>query len=236
MTVEILYPSLANLYGETMHARYLEKCLPDARFVYTEVNDVPAFAGENVDLICLGPMSENAQQLLAGRLAPYKDRIEELIRRGTVFLVTGNALELFGQYIENEDGSRIDCLGIFETWAKRQMMRRYNSLFLGSFGETRIVGFKAQFSHSWGAAEKEGLFRCVKGDGLCPGAEWEGLRRGNFFGTYLLGPLLILNPDFTKYLLSLLGAPADTLPFEKELYAAYEKRLAEFENPAVKLS
>ena len=43
-------------------------------------------------------------------LKPYKEKINELIEKGVVFLCTGNALEIFGKYIENEDGSKIDAL------------------------------------------------------------------------------------------------------------------------------
>lgn len=45
--------------------------------------------------------------------------------------------------------------------------------------------------------------------------------------TYLTGPLLVLNPPFTKQLLQDLGAE-DTLAFEEAAMEAYEARLAEF--------
>ena len=44
--------------------------------------------------------------------------------------------------------------------------------------------------------------------------------------TYLTGPLLVLNPPFTKQLLRELGAE-DTLAFEEAAMEAYEARLAE---------
>ncbi len=69
-----------------------------------------------------------------------------MIDGGTAFLITGNALEIFGNFIEKEDGTRIEGLGIFDLYAKRQMMKRYNALYLGRFGEMEIVGFKSQFS------------------------------------------------------------------------------------------
>ncbi len=45
--------------------------------------------------------------------------------------------------------------------------------------------------------------------------------------TYLTGPLLVLNPPFTKQLLQDLGAEG-TLAFEEAAMEAYEARLAEF--------
>lgn len=235
MRVEILYPSVANLYGEAEEVRYLQMCLPDAEFILTGVNDTPAFAVSKVDMIYMGPMSEKSQEKVIEKLTPYAEKLAELIENGTVFLVIGNALEIFGQYIENEDGTKVNCLGLFSTYARRRMMKRYNSLFLGSFGETKIVGFKAQFSHSYGDNENEYLFDCIKGSGINPDSKKEGLHRNNFLATYLLGPLLIMNPDFSKYLFSLLGRDSSPLPAENAIRLAYEKRLAEFENPEVKL-
>jgi hypothetical protein len=48
----------------------------------------------------------------------------------------------------------------------------------------------------------------------------------NFFGTYSLGPDLIMNPNFTKYLLRLMGLKDDIL-YEKEVQEAYQYRLEE---------
>lgn len=231
MTVEFLYPAVANLYGEAVEMRYIEKCLPSAEVIKTRINDEPYFVKNDVDLIYMGPMTEKSQEKVIEKLLPYKERIEQLINGNTVFLVIGNALEIFGESIRNEDGSEIKGLGIFNTYAERKMMNRYNSLYLGQFENMKIVGFKAQFSHSYNEDEKEGLFKNIRGDGLHPGSAFEGMRRNNFFATYLLGPLLILNPDFTKYILSLLGVGNEGLPYEKDIRLAYEKRLKEFENP-----
>jgi CobQ-like glutamine amidotransferase family enzyme len=232
MKIELLYPAIANLFGETIEMRYIEKCLPDAQVFKTEVNSTPEFVNSDVDMIYLGPMTERSQEIVIKKLTPFKDRIIELIDKGTVFLVIGNALEIFGEYIENEDGSKIEGLGIFGIHAKRDMLHRFNSLFLGELEDMKIVGFKAQFSQSYGG-ENEQLFRLVRGGGFNPDAKFEGIRRNNFFGTYLLGPLLILNPDFTKYLLSLLGVENAVIPCENDIRIAYEKRLKEFERPNI---
>ena len=67
-----------------------------------------------------------------------------------------------------------------------------------------------------------------KGVGLHKKYPFEGVRVQNFFGTYLLGPVLILNPDFAWAVLAAMGAPNTPLAFEKDVEAAYEKRLADF--------
>lgn len=234
MKIEILYPALASFYGEAVGLRYLKQCLPDAEWIETELFDTPAFTKEKVDLVYLGPMTENGQELVIRELRPYIREINDYIESGAVFIAVGNALEIFGKYIENEDGSRIDGLGLFDTCAKRKMMDRYNSLYLGRLGDRKIVGFKAQFTHTYPLSDVETLFENVRGPGLNPDHRGEGLRRKNFMGTYLLGPLFVTNPDFTKYVMELLGVEKPSLPFEKDVYAAYEKKLKEFEKPETK--
>lgn len=230
MQIEILYPSCANLYGEATAVRYLAQCLPDAQFVYTELTDTPFFAKEKVDMVYMGGMTEDQQELIIERLLPYKARIEELIEQNVVFLMVSNALEIFGQYIQKEDGSQIKALGLFQTYAKRNMAMRYNSLVLGQLEDFKLLGYKSQFSHSYGDNTKEYLFKVTRGAGINPESKLEGLRRHNFMATYLLGPLLILNPAFMKYLLRLLGSTALQLPYEDTMQEAFNRRLAEFED------
>ncbi|MEG2458034.1 MAG: hypothetical protein RSB41_04000 [Bacilli bacterium] len=230
MKIEILYSEIGNLYGDNGNIRYLEKCLKDEKFYYTSINDTPHFVKEKIDFIYMGPMSEENQEKTIIKLLPYKNRLKELINNNTIFLCTGNSWEIFGKDIRNEDGTIIECLDIFDTYAKRYMLDRYAGLVLGTFKDIKIVGFKNQFTHSYGNNTNNYFLEVIKGSGLNPSSSLEGIHYKNFFGTYLLGPILILNPDFTKYLLSLLGIKNITLPFEEEIYKTYNKRLEEFIN------
>ncbi len=231
MTIEILYPEAAYLFGDLMNIEYLHRCLPDAEVIRTPLKQTPAFVSGDVDLIYLCSMTEHAQQLVIDALRPYKDKIAELIDGGTVFLVTGNALEIFIRAIETEDGSTVEALGLFDLVAKRKMTTRYNALYLGKFGEIDIVGFKSQFTHAYGGDDIDGLFETVRGAGRSPGVTVEGIRKNNFMATYVLGPLLVLNPPFTQYILSLLGADDAALAYDEAIMASYDLRLREFKDP-----
>lgn len=227
MKIEILYPSIANLYGEITGIEYLKQCIPDAEFIYTELLDRPCFADEKVDMVYLGYMTEHGQKLAIDALMPYKDRIEELIQEDVVFLAVGNALGIFGQYIV-EDGNKTDCLGLFPVYTKRNQKKRYSHLFLGEYQGMKIVGFKAQFDQTYGDIGEEYLFDVIRGAGLNPDSKCEGLHRHNFMATYVVGPILVMNPLFTKYILTLLGVQEPKLAHEDVIMQAYEKRLAEF--------
>lgn len=236
LRVEVLYPEVCNLFGNTYNIKYLEQSVEDIEIINTSLNDEPTFVKEDIDLVYMAPMTEKTQELVIEKLKPYTETIKKQIQENKAFFMIGNALEVFGKYIENEDGSKIEGLGITELYAKRDMMNRYNSLFLGELEgkETiKIVGFMSQFAKSYGDNSKNYLFKALRGPGLNDESKFEGVRINNFMGTYVLGPILIFNPDFTKYLLRLLGVKEPKLAFEKEAVEAYNIRLKEFENPNI---
>ncbi len=228
MKIEILFPEFCNLFGDMSNMRYLKKCLPEAEFLETSFEEQPRFVTEDVSLVYLGPMTERIQEKVIGKFLPLRERIRALIDQGTVFLFTGNALEVLGTYIENEDGSRVEALGLLPLHAKRDMMHRHNSTFLGKFQGKEVMGFKSQFTLAYPEGELEGLFQVEKGVGLHKKCSFEGVRTHHFFGTYLLGPVLILNPEFTRYLLSCMGVESPAPAFAEEAQAAYEARLRDF--------
>lgn len=230
MKIEILYPSCANLYGEATAVEYMKQCMPQAELVYTELNDEPAFAAEKVNMVFMGGMTEDTQELVIDKLLPYKERIEELIEQDVIFLMVSNALEIFGKYIEKEDGTKIQALALFDTYAKRNMSVRYNKLVLGEMEGFKVIGYKSQFSHSYGDNTQEYLIKVARGAGMNPESMMEGLRRHNFMATYLLGPITIMNPAFMKYLMQLLGVADPKLAYEDTMYEAFNRRLAEFED------
>lgn len=228
LKIEILFPEFCNLYGDISNMKYLRKCLPNANFVETAFDEEPTFVKEKVNFIYLGPMTESMQEKVIIKLKPYKKRIEELIEENVVFLITGNAIEIFGKYIENEDGSKIEALDIFNTYAKRDMLHRHNSRFIGKWEDIEIVGFKSQFTFSYGDNTKNYFAEVEKGIGLNKETNLEGIQKNNFIATYLLGPILILNPLFTKKLIEKMGIESSNIAFEEDTSAAYKQRLEEF--------
>lgn len=227
MKVEILFPEFCNLYGDMYNMKYLKMCIPDAEFIETALDEVPRFVSEDVNLIYLGPMTENTQEKVIDRLKPYKERIEELIEKNVVFLFTGNSLEVLGKYIENEDGSRIEGVGIFDVYSKRDMMHRHNSFLVGKYEDIEIVGFKSQFTMMYGDNSNLYFIEVEKGIGLNKESKLEGIKKNNFIGTYLIGPILIQNPLFTKKILKEIGYKDIKLALEDDVMAAYEARLKE---------
>ena len=229
LKIEVLFPEFCNLYGDISNIKYLKKCLPNAKFYETAFDEELIFIKEKVNFIYLGPMTEKMQEKVINKLKPYKERIKELIDENVVFLVTGNAIEIFGKYIENEDGTKIDALDIFDIYAKRDMLHRHNSIFIGNWKDIKVVGFKSQFTFAYGNNENDYFAKVEKGIGLNKESKLEGIQKNNFIGTYLLGPILILNPMFTKKIIEKMGIEDVKLAFEEDTIAAYNQRLSEFE-------
>ena len=229
MKIEILYPEFCNLNGDMGNIKYLKKCLPEAELIETSINDKPKFIQQSdISLVYMGTLSERSQEIVITKLKPYTELIKQKIEQNQLFLFTGNSVEILGKYIENEDGSRIEALGIFDIFAKRNMMHRHNSFFLGKYKEIEILGFKSQFTMLYGNNEENYFIKTDMGIGINEQTKLEGIHQNNFFATYIIGPILVLNPYFTLELLKLMGVKKPKLAFENEVIEAYKIRLKKF--------
>ena len=230
MIIEVLFPELCCLYGDQANIKYLLQCIPDAEVHFTHNQSVPKFVTEPVDLIYLGSMTESKQEMALQRLIPYRDLLWDRIENGQFVLATGNSIELFGKHIE-DTGRIIPALDYFPVYAKRDLINRHNSMLIGRFEDMAIVGNKSQYSFSFGKCDHP-FIQVIGGFGMNPQDPTEGIHYKNFFGTYLLGPFLVLNPPFTKYLLRSLGCN-DVLAHEDEAMAAYNHRVDELSQDGV---
>lgn len=223
--IELLFPELCNIYGESYNVEYLKRSNPEEiEVIETNHKKQPAFVTEDVDMIYLGCTTEKKQEQIIEILRPFKVRIQELIDKGTIFLITGNAVEIFGNYIKDED-RKIEALGLFDFYAERYMKRdRHNSQYIGKYKDLSMLGHRSQFSFAYGDFDQY-FVEIEKGIGMNPETKREGIHVNNFYATYSLGPYLILNPHFAKELLGIMGVEPK-LCFENEIIEAYDYRLA----------
>lgn len=229
MIIEMLYPELSNLYGDSANIKYLQESHPETKIIETHLGDKPFFIDGKVDLVYRGTLTEHGQQLFIENAEPYVGGFKTAIEHGQHFLVTGNAVELFGNYIIDKSGEKIDCLEFFDFHVERDIVaKRFNSLYVGTYADLKVVGFKSQFSQGFYDSEIPALFDTTRGPGFNPDIKQEGIHYNNFMGTYLLGPLLILNPDFTKALAAELGIGGFTPAYYDIAREAYAFRLNQY--------
>lgn len=235
MTVEVLFPEVCGLFGDIQNSVFLEKALPGAQFIRTALVDEPYFVRHDPQMILIGAMTERTQRRVIEKLAPFKDRLSQLVDAGTPILATGNACDIFVNRISYvTEKIETDGLGFFDLTAKTDLFSRYNGAVLGECDGLEIVGFRSQFGFLHGDNSAFPFLTCIRGYGLNPKSRFEGMRRNNLICTQLIGPILPLNPLFCEYFAALAGAQAQ-VPFRQAAMAAYEQRLKEFRDPKVKL-
>lgn len=230
--IEYLFPEISGVFGDQYNMTYLQKCSSEIEIISTSRRSRPAFADVDVDMIYLDTSTERMQEIRLEALRPYVKRIRQLIDAGTIFLLTGNAVELIGTSIE--DGERtIPALGLWDfRTVRRTVLPRQGFQFAGCFDtesgeEITVLGQRSQYSAFNGDfARLDPWINVQVGAGMNSEARTDGIRKNHFFATDALGPLLVLNPQFCKYLFRLLGLN-DHLPFEQEALEAHECRKRE---------
>lgn len=233
--IEMLYPEIANLHGDTLNIDYLAQCRPDARVIRTSLTERPAFTQERVDLLYLGPLTEQGQLKVIERLRPYASALRDRVAGSAPSLFTHNAIETLGARISNEAmGYDVSGVGIFDFETTVHMTGRYNGKVMGTVAEVGnehpVIGYKSQFSMLHGGDELPGFLTASRGIGRNTNTSTEGVRVGNFIGTSLIGPLLTTNPYLTRALLSMIDPNTEPmLAHEEYATRAYELRLRRFQ-------
>lgn len=198
ITILYLYYDILNLYGESGNIKalkqYLEAIDVDVHIKFATLNDEINL--KNVDMIYLGMGSENNQLLALKHLKKYKKEIKEFILNNHFVLATGNSLELFGKAIDD-----VKALDIFPYTSKREVYRIVDeALVKTDLVSPYLLGFTNR--NSILLNNDKPLFEVIKGVGCNPNELVEGYHFNNFYGTYLIGPILVRNPHFLKYLVN----------------------------------
>ena len=234
MKIEVLFSEVCNLNGDFQNVEYLRQTLPEAEFVFTSLTDDLYLAENRPDMVYMGTMTEAIQRRVIDKLMPLKDRIEALIDDGVVFLMTGNACDVFCRSVDYvTEKIQKEGLGLFDLTVKCDHFNRYNGKFMGDVDGITVIGFRSQFSMMQGDNSYCFFGKNQRAMGMNPTTNLEGIRRKNFFGTNVQGPILPLNPLFCEYLIELAGGQAVAAHKEAAM-AAYTRRLNEFLDPSVK--
>lgn len=192
-----------NLYGEHGNILALKKHLEAHKIKVTVTNlsleDSIDF--KKYDLFYMGSGNNESFHLALKNLLNYQKEIKEAHEQNKFFIVTGNALNLFGTSYTSKDNLTLKTLGLFEYEAYEtdfrivgEQMYQFKKL------SQEIIGFQNRNSVLKLVKEPH-LFDVLEGTGYVPKSIVEGITKKHFYGTYLLGPLLIRNPHFNEYLM-----------------------------------
>lgn len=197
-----LYYDLMNLYGENGNVRYLKKKLEqqglNVEVQFLTIDDDIDFT--KYDFYYIGMGSDDNKLIVLEDILKYKKDIKDAVQNGKHFLVTGNAVELFGEGIINLGNEFIVTLETFKYQVKEEEFRIVGEQFYStSLVDEKVVGFQNRSSVMINVKEDK-LFDVIKGTGYKPDELIEGIYSNNFYGTYLLGPILVRNPFLTDYI------------------------------------
>ena len=186
ITIGHLYYDLMNLYGEIGNIKVLTYHLKNqgikVNIKNLSIDDNINF--DELDLIYIGSGTNNNQLLVLNDILKYKEDIHKYYNNNKFFLITGNAIELFGEKIIDIDNNIHEGLKLFDYYTKENKKRIVNEVYIPSlFTKDNILGFNNHF----GSIYKDN----IKLDN-------KFIFNNNFYGTYTLG-LLPRNPSFTKY-------------------------------------
>lgn len=209
MKIDILclYYDVMNLYGDTGNLKVITHHLDDLNIKYNidklTFDDDIDFS--KYDLILLGSGKENDRELVLKDLEKYKKEINNAIKNGTFFLVTGNSLGIFGKKLYKKK-----ALNIFDFEVCESTDRISQEVIIkNDFGKS-IYGFMNNSDIL--KNKKNYLF------------ENEGVHVNNFYGTYVLGPILARNPDFLKYFMKELILSKDKSYKMRQLDTSLEEK------------
>lgn len=224
LVIAYLYYDLLNLYGENGNIKILKKQLEElgitAKVKFLSIEDSLNF--DDYDLVYIGAGTENNQVLALKHLIKYKKDIKSNIEKGKIFIVTGNAIELFGKTIE--ESKKTKALNIFSYETKHEIFSMADeALFKDNRNGNLFIGFQNQI----GTIKNNTTpwFSVLKGIGSYPNSLEEGIQYKNFYGTYLIGPVLVRNPHFLEEII-------DRIVKNKNLDVKFSKKTIKLEKEA----
>lgn len=233
MKILHLYHDIMNLYGEYANVLAMQRILSNSGF---ECTIDRLSIGDNTDLsaydfIYVGSGTERNQRVVLKDIKKYADDLKKLIDGGRVILMTGNSFEMLGKTVTDAEQNSFNGLGIFEFTTTEQNKRRVtaDAVFSADFLDKPLVGFVNKCSEI--SDVENPLFEVKMGLGNKRGDKHEGVRKNNFFGTHLTGPVLIKNPYFLEYMAGLVAKDSKAINTENLSYerAGYEVTLSELE-------
>ena len=205
-----LYYDLLNLYGENGNIKALKKALEKNHDVYIHFLTIgDTLELDKYDFIYIGMGTEENMHIALKHLIKYKDELKKYIESNKIILATGNSFEMFGKFI-NYKGKHIKALNLFAYYSEDTDKRIIGEKkVICPFISKPIIGFENRGSVT------KGQLNFLE----------TGYNYKNFYGTYIIGPILVRNPELLKYFIYKLTKKHEKidLKLEEEAYIRKEE-------------
>lgn len=182
ITIGYLYHDLLNLYGDSGNIKtllyHLKEQDIETSIKYMSINDKKEL--DDVDILYIGSGTDENLLIALDDIKKDKDKLKKYIDDKKFILSTGNSVELFGNYIVS--GKKIESLGLFDYVSMHQERIVKDIKVKTNIINEDIIGFE---NHIGNILSNE--------DSI--------IKIDNFYGTYIIGPILVRNPKFCSYLI-----------------------------------
>lgn len=198
-----IYPRDMNIYGDWGNVLTITRRLALYGYepivhTYNQGDPWP----EHVDMILGGGGQDTGQKKIADDFFKRADTLRQLVQEDVPMLMICGMYQLFGEYFETIDGTRLDGIGVFGVYTEGRESRMIGNLVEHSeqFGD--VIGYE---NHSGQTFLREGVqpFGQVDREGWGNNGKdrTEGAIVHNVIGTYMHGPLLPKNPKVADFLI-----------------------------------
>ena len=194
-----MYHDLMDLYGDKGNIETL-RYRANKRGINVVVDTCTLQEKRNIedyDIFFLGGGADKEQTLIYKDLLARKESILKAKESGTAFLLICGGYQLFGQYYLDQDGQKIDGLGIYDyyTESSDRDHRCIGNIVVEANirdKEVTVVGFENHGGQTKAVSNPFG--KVLVGHGNTYKGEYEGYMDAQTIATYMHGPLLPKNP------------------------------------------
>ena len=194
-----MYHDLMDLYGDKGNIETL-RYRASKRGIHVIVDTCTLQEERNIedyDIFFLGGGADKEQTLIYKDLLARKESILKAKESGTAFLLICGGYQLFGQYYLDQDGQKIDGLGIYDyyTESSDRDHRCIGNIVVKTNiydKEVTVVGFENHGGQTKAVSNPFG--KVLVGHGNTYKGEYEGYMDAQTIATYMHGPLLPKNP------------------------------------------
>ena len=207
ISIAHLYPDLLNIYGDFGNVLTVKnRCIwRNIKVEFTQINIGDEINPENYDFYFIGGGQDKQQIDVSRELQLRRTALHDSMNMGAVFLGICGGYQLFGNYYQPNNGSRLLGIGLLDAYTVAGDKR-----FIGNVtAKTEftipktLVGFENHSGLTYLQGETKPLAMVEIGAGNNNEDKTEGARYKNVFGTYLHGSFLPKNPHFADYLIKL---------------------------------
>lgn len=204
ITIGHLYPKQMNIYGDNGNVLTVKRRLEwrgiDTNIIEINPGEIKAKL-KSCDILIGGGGQDSGQEMVERDMMANKSEITAAVNDGLVTLVICGLYQLFGHSFETITGQLLSGVGVFDIETVGDSHRMIGNVVVSTKNFGQLVGFENHSGKTMLLNNQQALGDVLQGSGNNGEDGSEGALYKNAFGSYLHGPLLPKNYNFTDHLI-----------------------------------